>query len=261
MVAARDDAVHMFWILVLFGLAVAANIVRDKKGIGGSRPVTWLVTLALFAAILAVAGHGATGRWDGIFIDRENRISLARFQLILWTLVLVSALMTAGLINAMKPADPTPLNIKISPRIWALLGLGAFTAVAAPLTDDQRRLASRTDSSASADSVKLDKLRKTQGLAETPGYEGDVLVKKHPRDARWIDLILGDHQAPNHADVSKVQQLAFTVLLLCVYALALRAKFDGDKDIDAFPEIDTGFIALLGISHAAYLGDKQFGAG
>lgn len=56
-----------------------------------------------------------------------------------------------------------------------------------------------------------------------------------------------------------MQQLAFTLLLIAVYAMALRTRMAGSLDVDEFPEVDTGFLALLGISHAAYLADKQIG--
>jgi len=262
----------MLAILTLLGLAVAANVVNGKAGVagyfGGGRPETWLITLGLFAAALAVAGYAAVGRWDGIFIDSENRISLSRFQLILWTLLLVSALMTAGLINAMKPADPTPLQIRIPPRIWALLGLGAFTAVAAPAIDQDKRTLSQVENVAfeSQRATGLEGgeaigtyLEKEQGLGAKPEFKGAILVKKEPKDARWIDIIRGDSAGAVHVDVAKMQQLAFTLLLIAVYGMALRTRMSGSLDIDEFPDVDTGFLALLGLSHAAYLADKQIG--
>lgn len=257
----------MLAILVLLALAVAANVVNGKTGVagyfGGGRPETWLITLGLFAAALALAGYATVGRWDGIFIDSENRISLSRFQLILWTLLLVSALMTAGLINAVKPADPTPLQIRIPPRIWALLGLGAFTAVAAPTIDLERRredmpvLAATSPVPGAARGESIGHfLQRTQDLSGEPRFSGALLVKLDPKDARWIDIIRGDSAGARHVDVAKLQQLAFTLLLISVYAMALRTKMTGAADIDDFPEVDAGFLALLGLSHGAYLADK-----
>ncbi|MFL5112354.1 MAG: hypothetical protein ACJ8C3_25615 [Microvirga sp.] len=114
---------------------VAVNLVNGKAGgiaaYGGfGRPVTWLVTLVLFAALLAAAGFLIKKRVDGIFIDERNRISLSRVQLVLWTLLLVGALFTAALSN-FSIGWPTPLQITVPPSVWALLGIGSFSFVAA----------------------------------------------------------------------------------------------------------------------------------
>jgi hypothetical protein len=96
----------MILLLVLLALIVVVNLIAPAEGglggwlgIGG-RPVTWEFTLTLVGAQLACAGYFIKQRWDGVFIDEQNRISLARFQLVLWTSLLVSALLTAGLSNA-----------------------------------------------------------------------------------------------------------------------------------------------------------------
>ena len=92
----------------------------------------------MFIALLAYVGNSVKQRADGIFIDDRNRISLARFQLVLWTVLLVSALMTAGLSNAAL-GSPAPLTIMVPSQVWALLGIGAFSFVVAPVMVDSRK--------------------------------------------------------------------------------------------------------------------------
>ena len=253
----------MLFVLILLALAAVVNLVDGKVGIagiaGGGRAETWLVTLALIAGALAVAGFAVCKRWDGIFIDKENRISLSRFQLVLWTVLLVSALLTAGLINAMPPAETQPLAIEIPKEIWGLLGLGVFTAVAAPAIKSVERTgipAPKATGTPEASKV----LMARQGLTDEPEYVGRVLVKQTSRDARWIDMIYGDYEGAATVDMSKLQQLVFTLLLVAAYAMALWAKMLGTTAIHLFPAIDAGFLALLGISHTAYLADKKLGA-
>ena len=83
-----------------------------------------------------------------------------------------------------------------------------------------------------------------------------------------MDIIRGDTTAGfSQIDISKVQQLAFTILLVATYAAALYgvmmvdlAKFAATPDsvfITDFPPVDQGFVALLGLSHAAYLAYKK----
>ncbi|MGV3721426.1 MAG: hypothetical protein ACO1SX_11005 [Actinomycetota bacterium] len=222
-------------MLGLLVLAAFANLWPDKAGLVGwlfnlGREHSWAATLAVFAAIVALAGFSVHGRWDGVFIDERNRISLSRFQLVIWTTLLVSALFTAGLTNALteRNADGA-LAIWIPPQIWALLGLSSLSAYAAPRILSQR--------------ATLNK---------------DVQYLQEPKDARWIQIILTDDKAkpPFYLDVNKVQQLAFTVLLAVVYGGDLWTYMLGIKPIAKFPPVDSGFLALLTISHTAYLAGK-----
>lgn len=265
---------QMLLMLCLLIVAVVANLVSARLGIavvtGTGRSVTWLATLGLLALALVVAGYAVRKRWDGIFIDRENRISLARFQLVLWTVLLVSALLTAGLINVVPLGDQTPLDIRIPPEVWGMLGLGTFTAVAAPAIKEAKRTETPEPTPQAVNNLiapapapteaAAAKVMASQNLNAAPHYVGRVMVKDTPEDARWIDMIHGDYEGGAIVDMSKVQQLAFTLLLVAIYGTGLWATMLGAKPVDSFPELGAGFIALLGISHAAYLADKQLGA-
>ena len=70
-----------------------------------------------------------------------------------------------------------------------------------------------------------------------------------------MDLTMSDTE-PDTVDITKVQQLAFTALLIAVYAGDLWVTLSGDAAVATFPAIDTGFLALLTISHVAYLSGK-----
>jgi hypothetical protein len=176
---------------------------------------------------MVVAGYATYGRWDGVFIDERNRISLARFQLVVWTVLLVSALFTAGLTNVfdVRPSGGA-LAIKVPAQIWAVVGLAGFSLIAVPAILDTR-------------------IR--DGLP--------VFSRENPGDAAWIDLIISDASG-KIVDITKVQHLAFTVLLIAVYGFDISNMLKGVKAISEFPAIDSGFVALLAISHAAYLSGK-----
>ena len=108
----------MIVFLIILAALIAVNLVRGDVGgalgvVGLGRSGTWLLTMALFGVLLVLAGNALKMRWDGIFIDERNKISLSRVQLVLWTLLLVSALLTVGLSNVSLGAA-TPLEIEIS---------------------------------------------------------------------------------------------------------------------------------------------------
>lgn len=255
-----------FWVLILASVAIVLiNILLpgDKDTVSGlGRQSSWLLTAGIFVLLLAYIGWAVKGRWDGIFVDDRNRISLSRFQLVLWTVLLVSALMTVGVSNSIL--GPNPLQVKIPPEIWALLGIGVFTAVAAPVLVESRKKDVTPPSPAVVNSVQA-KVAQEDSLPLPSIVQLDVNVpaKVDIAEARWMDLIRGDTTAGfEHVDVSKVQQLAFTILLISIYAMAVFTMLDIPEKLTLsriadFPPIDAGFVSLLGLSHAAYLANKK----
>jgi hypothetical protein len=240
-----------------FALMLIVNLVHGAHGglvsmIGLDRSWTWLVTLALLAASFVAIGILIKERWDGIFIGAQNKISLSRFQLVGWTLVIGAGLLTAGLANV-SLGDATPLNIKIPPDVWALLGLGSFTFVASPAILTQKERSGATNARLGNINAAL---KPTDKLKADLTAVGPVVQKAAPEDARWRDLFRGDESDADLVDFSKVQQLLLTTLLVVTYAAALFTMFGSAGVQKTFPDVSTGFLALLGISHAAYLGYK-----
>ena len=241
-----------------FALILIVNLVHGTGGgllsmFGLNRSWTWLLTLTLLAGSFAVIGTVIKNRWDGIFIGPQNKISLSRFQLIVWTLVIGAGLLTAGLANV-SLVDPTPLNISVPAEIWALLGLGSFTFVASPAILARKENSGATNTRLNTINANL---KTTDALTADLTASGPVVQKAGPQDARWRDMFRGDESDADLVDFSKVQQFILTTLLVVVYAAALFALFAEPSAIKAFPAVSTGFLALLGISHAAYLGYKM----
>jgi hypothetical protein len=72
----------------------------------------WLVALSLLVAFSAIAGQGITGRWSGLLIDERNMMSLSRLQMFLWTVLVLSGLMTVAISNvATNQTDPLAIAL------------------------------------------------------------------------------------------------------------------------------------------------------
>ena len=224
---------------------------------GVGRPAAWLLTAAVFIGLLAYVGNAMKQRIDGVFIDDRNRISLSRFQLVLWTLLLVSALMTAGLANAAL-GDPSPLAIEVPSEVWALLGIGAFSFVTAPVLVESRKKDEKPTPALVTRVAQVVRSEDELTPSKSMQLETNVPAKEDAPEARWMDIIRGDTTAGfAQIDVSKVQQLAFTIMLIAIYAAALYNEMTAAAFVKKFPPIDGGFVALLGLSHAAYLAYKK----
>jgi hypothetical protein len=226
------------WTLVhslgLFGGVAALAIIDSIRGI--PFVAAYYLTLGVMVALAAVIGHGVNGSWRGIFIDDSNRISLSRFQLTLWTILLLSGIVTAafgnlfrGLAlfpeNACSLADP--LGFRISPNVWALMGIALTSGVGAVLVN-QTNKARRQDS---------------------------VVRNALPGEASWSDLFVATEGA-KAVDLTRVQNFYFTVILVATYGVLLHQVFAAKHFVCSFPELSPGMLTLLGISHAGYLTAK-----
>jgi hypothetical protein len=223
-----------------------------QEDIPETRLAAWLGMMALLLAFIVVAGKLITGYWRGALIDDRNQIPLSRLQLALWTALILSAFLEAALSNIRIAQAQSPLTIAMPAEIWAVLGIATTSLVGSPLI-----LATKRDRV--PDRVDAQKTLSQLANAGNPATaEGQVIKKQRPADASWSDMLTGDETANGtHLDLGKVQMFFFTLVLVVAYAVALGSLFlNTSGKIDAFPELDAGIIALLGISHAGYLANK-----
>jgi hypothetical protein len=216
----------------------------------------WLLTLVAVAVSLAFFGL-AGGRWEATFIDNRNRMSLSKLQVILWTVAIFSALLSASCFNAGSQGDfTTVMGITVDPKLWGLLGISITAAVG------QTVALSTKGSRIPQDDELNDTKQNLQAATGVPianiQSNGHVLTKVNLADARWSDLIHGDDVGnADMIDFSKVQQLYFTLLTLLIFGLAVGDEFmasaKGGAAITQLPAPDAGFLGLLAASGAGYL--------
>jgi hypothetical protein len=219
-----------------------------------SRPQAWLIVLALMTGFAVVAGRGITGYWRGILIDKRYKMSLSRFQLLVRTLVVLSALLTAVLTNVALGSD-SPLSIEVPVEIWVLLGISVASAVGskAVLKTKERRSVDPEELDRTAD-----RLQEDAGVDVNRTFSDTIIYNCSPEDARWGDLLKGD-EAGNASvvELGKLQMFFFTFVLVLTYATAIAARLEGTLIVTDLPPIDETMNTLLGISHTGYLADKS----
>jgi hypothetical protein len=91
-----------FWLFpILVVLIVVVNVVaacNSSVGAPGlSGVIAWALTVLLLIGSFAVVGWLPTGNppisdWRGVLIDQRNKISLSRFQLVLWSLLVIATI-------------------------------------------------------------------------------------------------------------------------------------------------------------------------
>lgn len=227
---------HTFWLCaILVGISVLGiSLPRTggQLGLVGQRTVlAWVAIAALMTAFAAVAGHGVTGLWRGVLIDDRHRVSLSRLQMLLWSVLVLSAYMAASLANIGRGAA-TPMNVNIPSELWLAMGISTASLVAAP--------------------AALSYKERKQG--------GKIVHLRNESDSKLSDLFHGEEEADSdHVDLGKVQMFLFTVVLILAYGLTLGDMFeDRTSTFASLPAVDEAVVSLLAISHAGYLAKKAF---
>lgn len=190
------------------------------------------VVLILLAVVLSVVMQ-PTRFPLGILIDNRGRYSLTHFQLVMWTILilsLVSGIFWGRLIEGVSE----PLSFKIPGEVLGLLGISVGSAVLASTVKASKNASN--PQSVAASSKNLDRPRFSQMFMVEEGEQADKVV-----------------------DVTKYQNFIITLILIVAYtALAIHAVNHATSitALQSLPKFSETFLILVGISQAAYVGGK-----
>jgi len=221
---------------------------------------SWLVVLSLIVVFFLLTGKSLTGRGFGILINDRNLMSLSRLQLILWTVVIVSGFFVIAMVRIKSGDVDQPLSIGVDWQIWALLGISATSFVGTPLLYGSKMAEEPKDP------AKIEQKTASQLPGETAeqvaqNRQGILYANAKIEDARFTDIFQGDELANTHlVDVAKLQLFFFTVTVVIAYGVQLYqlvAYGDLKQSGIHLPELQPGLLALMGVSHASYLGSKS----
>ncbi len=235
-------------LLAAFAFCVLVIALTNYFQIAAHPRVAFFVTLAALALAMAVSGMAVNGRPAGIVIDNRNRVSLSKFQATLWTLLVITALVTVASHNL--AADPTgaPLSFDIPAELLAAMGISAASLVATPLA-----LSLKTGTVATADDLQ-NALGKMEPGQLNPA--GKVFGRADAAKAEWADMLRGEEVGNAFStDLSKVQQLFISLLLVGIYGMAVLFRLDEAGQV-ALPPLQEKFVWLLAVSHASYISYK-----
>jgi hypothetical protein len=233
--------------------------------------------MALLVVFTVLVGRHIAGMWRGALVDERNKVSLSRLQTLLWTVIVVAGFLAAALHN-IRSDQSAPLEIALPPQLWILLGISATSLVGSALIKQEKMkrnpelgnakkmLARALPGVQPEQVVKMDDSNQLVVAADSnhPTVKGPVVargvlaVNEAKEKSSWSDMFRGEEVGNvDRLDLGKVQMFFFTVILVFSYAVALGSVLaDASEKIAGFPTLDQGAVALLGISHAAYLMNK-----
>lgn len=220
---------------------------------------SWLGTLGLLTLFAVVAGHGAMGLWLGLLIDSRNKVSLSRLQIMAWTVMLLSAFLTAVLHNIDGGFDE-PLAVTIPVQLWVLMGISTAALVGSPLLVQAKQ--GRSVSPETKTRV-LERFAKRLGDPSKVEVQGQIVANCSPEDARLVDMFRGSETGNvGQLDLAKLQMFFVTLMLWLAYGAGLAQMFSKSVEkITELPTMDAGMLVLLTISHVGYLASKALPKG
>jgi hypothetical protein len=196
--------------------------------------LTWAISAGVICIALIAIGVAVQRRLLGILVDSRNKMSLSRLQVILWTILFVSAFFAI----AIKKGT---MNIYLGPELWALMGIATGSAAGSSIIKGTK--------AAQEPAPRL-------GIIATPRI-GVLSKASRPR---FSDMFKGEEVTDSdYVDVSKLQMFFFTIAALLGYVMVLSGYHldtiaTGISGYDAyFPPMSNGLVTLVGISHAGYL--------
>jgi hypothetical protein len=249
-------SVILLLILLLIGCAVWIAMLRPDTADKTNLHAPFIAVAVVLTGFCAWSGYLVNGRIDGILIDDRNRLSLSRLQWVAWFIVLLGGYYTEAVWN-MAGKGPFP---DMQRDLWVLLGIVSGSAVASNLIVDQKKAGTQPVGQAPPASPPQ---------PGQPDQIGRIDRNVTVEEASWADLFLGEEVANRDVvDISRLQQLVITVLLVVSYVTFLWDVLGTAAGTMNMPPVaDTGdkhlangtqhgFLWLLGISHAAYLAYK-----
>ena len=222
--------------------------------LGMQRPIsdlatTWYWIMLVMVAFVLMLSYFVTGDlFFGWMINEQNRMSLSRFQAFLWTIVILSAYVTAVFANLRFGFTQEGLAIAIPRDLWLAMGISVTALVGSGLILEEKKK----------------KLPQQPEMMAMEPRDGVLNVEEKPS---LLNLITGEELANrDKIDLTRLQSLLFTFILVGVYMASLSAMFSElvtvtpdvqdiaqNFPITSFPELGSSAIALLGISQAGYL--------
>lgn len=254
----------------------------------------WIINLILMFGVMGTISLSVGSKWGfwAIFVDNRRMVSLSRFQIVLWTLVVLSALWTIGLARVAdsielhpkayvcelpapegeaeqapeaeapppKEAEPcaAPLDLQLPEVLWALMGISITSAVASPLIKEnkqQRTLPEQPGYDQTFDDTLADlPVSETtkREIRDTYGHRGSEVVKRRPE---FSDMFRGETVKDfPHVDIAKVQNFFFTIVAVVTYAIALGAAIRGAESISSLFQFPDVTGGLLAILSISHAG-------
>lgn len=243
----------LFFVLIIV-VIVAGKLSQSNYTLSS----LWIVILLTMLAFVVAIGFDLQRHPLGILISERNLMSLSRFQLASWTILISSAFVTLGVTRVFATIED-PLEITVPEQLWQILGISFASAVGASMVIRNKTRKEPADKAKVIEKV-AEQVHDKDAATVEKNRQGLAYANESPSDARITDMFEGDELSNTaYVDISKLQMFLFTLVALIAYGVNIyQYMVDNTPEVfDTFPALSPGLVTVLGISHAAYLGNKS----
>jgi len=195
--------------------------------------LTWVISAGAMVLLAVLLGLRARGRILGILIDSRGRYSLAQFQLVIWTILLIS-LVSGVFWGRLAEGSANPFGFVVPPDLVGVLGIALASTMMSGVVK------------ASKDATYGDCVAASDRVRDLPRLSQIFMQEEGPLADRVVD-------------VTKFQNFVITITLVVGYAALATTLIENAATaakVTTVPGFSGAFITLLGISHAGYLAGK-----
>jgi len=221
-----------------------------------STMAAWVITAVSMVIFVVILGSCINHHPLGILVNEQNVMSLSRFQLVVWTIIVLSAFITIAL-KRIFAGVADPLEIALPWQLWALMGISTTSLIGSPLIKAGK--ADRDLPSEMRKDIETRALLRAGTEKLERAHQGRLFARHDPKDASCPDMFRGDEFGnAGTIDIAKLQMFYFTIVCALAYVAVLGNWMlrKQPAEFAEFPALADGLIALLGISHTGYLSSK-----
>ncbi|HYI10800.1 MAG TPA: hypothetical protein VEK57_17200 [Thermoanaerobaculia bacterium] len=235
----------LFAAIVLF---IAAVVLAPMHLVG-----SWRLTAVLLAVtgFIMIAGQAIAGSPFAALIGSLNTMSLSRTQTVLWTILVCASFITVAFVRLGDTGSlATALDFAIPQTVLGLIGVSLTSAVASSVV-----ASSKASKSPAAGEVTASAANTETPMAHM-SPRGTLFGYSDKSKASLSDIFDGDELADAHTlDLGKVQMFFFTIVAAVLFLGDIYAQLMKGVPT-ALPNLPSELVALMGMSHAGYLGNK-----
>ena len=200
--------------------------------------VNWLLIAALIILFLLALGWNRFGKWYGALIDNRNRVSLSRLQIILWSILALSAYLAVALMRSVPGATAAEVAQCVAAQVKQIAGVEDVVK----WRQDNPQLAAEADRKA-AEACKPVPLQITfpEGLLLALGissasFAGSSLVTSAKRNKTNVSLAVELQKRLEAAQKDVDDKKDAMRLLSGKLGAALRDKAKAQAALDSAPD-------------------------
>jgi len=192
-----------FVLMVVF--AVLAFLIGTGQ-IGNTMVVRWYLMMGAMVLFLVALGFMANGRWDGILIDWRNKMSISRLQVIIWTVLGISAFLTLGLGRSVMSQNGTIEKLTVKNGLDFARMFGGVTCLEGIDTVTEEHLAGCPDESP-LEITFPEELLLAMGIS-VASFAGSSLVKRN-NSAKDSSALVGagkEQELRGKIDIARMEE-------------------------------------------------------